>query len=136
MASQSPKETGRTRCASERSGPWARPGISELLGFQGRLGILPGAHTLKVVYIEASEEESVKEVVAKDFERFPLIFGLHVYRNIVEPVPEKRKIKLTAIVLCMFTCSGVRGIYYLGFESKIAGFHLSRSEGAKFGQGI
>ena len=68
-----------------------RPGISELLGFQGRLGILPGAHTLKVVYIEASEEESVKEVVAKDFERFPLIFGLHVHRNIVEPVPKKGK---------------------------------------------
>ena len=38
---------------------------------------------------KATKEEGVKEVVAKDFENFPLIFGLHVSGNIVEPVPEK-----------------------------------------------
>ena len=84
------------------------------MGFQGWLGILPGAPTLKVVNNEASEEDSGKEVMAMDFKVFPLIFSLHVYGNIVEPVPEKRKIKLTAIVLCMFTCSGSQGDILLG----------------------
>ena len=60
-----------------------------LLGFQGWLGILPSTHTLKVVYNEASEGESVKEVMAKDFKRFPLFFGLHVSGDIVNQVPEK-----------------------------------------------
>ena len=32
---------------------------------------------------EATEEEGVKEVVAKDLKVFPLIFGLHVSRDIV-----------------------------------------------------
>ena len=134
MASRSPKETGRPRCASEGSGPRARPGINGLLGFQGWLGILLSAPTLKVVN-EASEEESGKEVVAKDFKDSPLIFGLFVYGNIVDPVPEK-KINLRIIVSRILPVWQVRGKYFLGFESKIAGFHLSRSEGSKFGQGI
>ena len=36
--------------------------INGLLGFQGWLGILPSAHTLKVANIEASRKEGVKEV--------------------------------------------------------------------------
>ena len=69
----------------------ARPAINGLLGFQGWLGILPSMHTLKVVYNEASEGESVKEVVAKDFEVFPLIFGLHVSGDTFKQVPERKK---------------------------------------------
>ena len=49
---------------------------------------------------KATKEEDVKEVVAKDFEVFPLIFGPHVSRDIVNQVPE-RKIYLTAIA-CVF----------------------------------
>ena len=39
---------------------------------------------------EATEEEGVKEVVAKDFKVFPLIFGLHVSGDIVNQVPERK----------------------------------------------
>ena len=46
-------------------------------------------HTLKVVYNEASEEESVKEVEAKDFKQFPLFFGLSMSGDIPNQVPEK-----------------------------------------------
>ena len=105
----------------------ARPGINGLLGFQGWLGTLPSTHTLKVATNEATKKEGVKEVVAKDLKVFPLIFGLHVSGDIVNQ-SLKRKINLTAIVVCILPVWEVRGIYYLGFESKIAGFHLSRSE--------
>ena len=62
---------------------------------------------------EATKEEGVKEVVAKDLEVFPLILGLHVSGDIVEPVP-KRKINLMAIAVCIFTCSGSQGYILLG----------------------
>ena len=62
---------------------------------------------------KATKKEGVKEVVAKDLEVFPLIFGLHVSGDIVEPVP-KRKINLTAIAVCIFTCSGSQGYILLG----------------------
>ena len=62
---------------------------------------------------KATKEEGVKEVVAKDFEVFPLIFGLHVSGDIMEPVP-KRKINLTAIAVCIFTCLGIQGYIFLG----------------------
>ena len=114
LASRSPTVTGRPRRASEGFGPRARPGINGLLGFQGWLGTLPSAHTLKVAIYKATKEEGVKEVMAKDFKVFPLIFGLHVSGYIVEPVPEKRKIKLTAIVLCISTCLGIQGYIFLG----------------------
>ena len=79
---------------------------------------------------KATKEEGVKEVVAKDFVVFPLIFSLLVSRDIVEPVP-KRKINLTAIAVWEF-----RGIYFLGFESKTAGPCLPRSKEQVFGQCI
>ena len=49
---------------------------------------------------EATEEEGVKEVVAKDLKVFPLFFGLSVSGDIVNQVPE-RIINLTAIA-CVF----------------------------------
>ena len=54
----------------------------------------------------------MKEVVAKDLKVFPLIFGLSVSGDIVNQVPE-RKIKLTAIVLCLPVWE-LRGTYLLG----------------------
>ena len=113
LASRSPTVTGRPRRASEGSGPWARSGISGLLGFWGWLGILPSAHTLKVAKIEATREDSVKEVEAKDLKVFPLIFGLRVSGDIMFKFL-KGKIKLTAIVLCIFTCLGIQGYILLG----------------------
>ena len=62
MASLSPKEARKATHASKGSGPRVRPGINGLLGFQGWLGILPSAHTLKVANIVASRKEGVKEV--------------------------------------------------------------------------
>ena len=63
---------------------------------------------------KAPKEEGVKEVMAKDFKVFPLIFGLHVSGNIVEPVPEKRKINLMAIVVCILPAWGRQGYILLG----------------------
>ena len=62
---------------------------------------------------EATKEEGVKEVVAKDLEVFPLIFGLHVSGDIVNKFL-KGKINLTAIASCIFTCLGSSGVYILG----------------------
>ena len=92
LASRSPKETRKAKALPAGwSGPWARSSISELLGFRGWLGTLPSAHTLKVAINEATEEEGVKEVVAKDFEVFPLIFGLHVSGDIVNKFLKGKK---------------------------------------------
>ena len=62
---------------------------------------------------EATEEEGVKEVVAKDLKEFPLFFGLFVSGDIVFKFL-KGKIKLTAIVSCIFTCLGIQGYILLG----------------------
>ena len=51
---------------------------------------LPSAHTLKVAIYKATEEESVKEVMAKDLELFPLIFGLCVSGDIVNKFLNKQ----------------------------------------------
>ena len=69
---------------------------------------------------EASEEGSGKEVVAKDFKDSPLIFGLLVYGNIVDPVPEK-KINLRIIVSRILPVWQVRGKYFLGLNLKSPG---------------
>ena len=58
--------------------------------------------------------------MAKDFERIPLICGLLVYGNIVDPVL-KRKIYLRIIVSHIYLFWEFRGAYYLGFESKSPG---------------
>ena len=62
---------------------------------------------------EATEEEGVKKVVAKDLEVFPLFFGLRVSGDIVEQVP-KRKINLIAIALCILPVWEVQGYILLG----------------------
>ena len=62
---------------------------------------------------EATKEESVKEVVAKDLKVFPLFFSVSVSGDIVNQVHE-RIIKLTEIVLCIFTCLGIQGYILLG----------------------
>ena len=62
---------------------------------------------------KATKEEGVKEVVAKDFKVFPLIFDLRVSGDIVFKFL-KGKIKLTAIVSCIFTCLGIQGYIFLG----------------------
>ena len=61
---------------------------------------------------KAARKEGVKEVVAKDLKVFPLIFGLHVSGDIVNQ-SLKRKINLTAIVLCLPVWE-VRGNILLG----------------------
>ena len=117
LASWSPTATRKAKVLPGWwSGPGARSSISELLGFGGWLGTLPSTHTLKVATNEATKKEGVKEVVAKDLKVFPLIFGLHVSGDIVNQ-SLKRKINLTAIVVCILPVWKVRGIYYLGYES-------------------
>ena len=113
----------------------ARPGINGLLGFQGWLGILPSAHTLKVASNKASKEGSVKEVVAKDLKKFLLFFGLRMSRDIVNQVPEKEnKSNGNCFV---FTCLGGSGEYITwALSLKLPVPIVSRSEEQIFGQGI
>ena len=113
LASQSPTVTRKAKACQRGVWAWARSSISELLGFRGWLGTLPSAHTLKVAINEATEEEGVKEVMAKDLKVFPLIFGLHVSGDIVNQ-SLKRKINLTAIVVCILPVWGRQGYILLG----------------------
>ena len=84
----------------------------------------------------ATKEEGVKEVVAKDLKVFPLIFGLHVSGDIVNQ-SLKRKINLTAIASCIFTCLGSSGVYITwALSLQIIGSYLSSSEEQSIGQGI
>ena len=135
LASRSPTVTGRPRRASEGSGPWARSGISELLGFRGWLGILPSASTLKVATNKVTGEEGVKGVMAKDLKEFPLFFGLRVSRDIVNQVPEKEnKSNGNCFV---FTCLGGSGENITwALSLKLPVPIVSRSVKQIFGQGI
>ena len=80
---------------------------------------------------EATEEEGVKEVVAKDLEVFPLFFGLRVSGDIVEQVPE-RKINLIAIASCILPVWEVQGYIFLGFESTNCRSLFVTLRGAKY----
>ena len=63
---------------------------------------------------EATDEEGVKEVVAKDLEAFPLFFGLCVSGDIVKQVPERKKNKSKSNRFCVFYLFGMSGVYILG----------------------
>ena len=80
---------------------------------------------------EATEEEGVKEVVAKDLEVFPLFFGLRVSGDIIEQVPE-RKINLIAIASCILPVWEVQGYIFLGFESTNHRFLFVALRGAMY----
>ena len=58
-------------------------------------------------------EEGVKGVVAKDPKELPLFFSLHVSGDIVNQ-SLKRKINLTAIVVCILPVWGRQGYILLG----------------------
>ena len=127
--------TRKAKACSERSGPRGKASHKRATGFPGLAGYSPQRAHSQGGQHRGFQEGGCERGLAKDLKDSPLIFGLHVYGNIVDQVP-KKKINLRTIVSRNLPVWKVRGKYYLGFESKIAGFHLSRSEGAKFGQGI
>ena len=77
---------------------------------------------------EATKEEGVKEVVAKDLKVFPLFFGLSVSGDIVNQVPERRN-KTNVNHFVYFYLFGSSGVYITwALSLQIAGFYLSCSE--------
>ena len=134
LASLSPKETRKATRASKGSGPRARPGINGLLGFQGCWVFSP-ARTLSRLPASRLPRKGVRRSRGQGLREDPPDLWPPCVRKHRGTSPEK-KINLRTIVSRNLPVWEVRGKYYLGFESKIAGFHLSRSEGAKFGQGI
>ena len=129
LASLSPKETRKATRASKGSGPRARPGINGLLGFQGCWVFSP-ARTLSRLPASRLPRKGVRRSRGQGLREDPPDLRSTCVRKHRGSSPE-RKIYLRNIVLYIYLFWEFRGAYYSWAESKIAGFNLSRSEGAR-----
>ena len=85
---------------------------------------------------EATEEEGVKEVVAKDLEVFPLFFGLRVSGDIVNKFLKGKNKSNGNCFVYFYLFGKFRGIYSWALSLQTVGPYLSRSEEQSIGQGI
>ena len=89
-------------------------------GFPGLAGYSPQRAHSQGGQHRGFQEGGCEGGLAKDLKDSPLIFGLLVYGNIVDPVPEK-KINLRIIVSRILPVWQVRGKYFLGLSLKSPG---------------
>ena len=104
--------------------------VNGLLGHLEWLSTSKALHSLEEAIVASWKEGVVKESKAKDFGEALLICGQPVYANIGGLVL-KRIINKSTGNSFEFNYLGIRGDYFSWAESKIAGFSLSRSEGAR-----
>ena len=99
-------------------------------GSPGLLGTSSALHSLKAANIKASWKEGVTRSPGQGVREHPPDLRPTCVRKHRGSSPERIFNKSNGNC-SVFTCSGFQGCILLGFESKIAGFNLSRSAGVR-----